>query len=45
MDDIQKIAVQQGMITMKQDGYMKALEGTTTIEEISCGRGLDYTYE
>ena len=34
MDDIQKVAVAEGMITMKQDGYMKALEGVTTIEEI-----------
>lgn len=34
MEDIESIAVKDGMITMKQDGYMKALEGTTTIEEI-----------
>jgi type IV pilus assembly protein PilB len=33
-EDIQNIAVKEGMITMKQDGYMKVLEGTTTIEEI-----------
>jgi type IV pilus assembly protein PilB len=34
MEDLEKIAVSDGMITMKQDGYMKALEGTTTIEEV-----------
>jgi type IV pilus assembly protein PilB len=32
--DIQNIAVEQGMITMKQDGFVKALQGITTIEEI-----------
>jgi type IV pilus assembly protein PilB len=24
-----------GMITMKQDGYFKALNGTTTLEEVA----------
>lgn len=32
--DIQKIAIEEGMITMKQDGYLKALEGITTLEEV-----------
>jgi type II secretory ATPase GspE/PulE/Tfp pilus assembly ATPase PilB-like protein len=32
--DIQKIAVQEGMITLKQDGYFKVIEGVTTIEEV-----------
>ena len=32
--DIEKQAVQEGMITMKQDGYLKVLEGITTIEEV-----------
>lgn len=32
--DIEKQAVIEGMITMKQDGYLKVLEGTTTIEEV-----------
>lgn len=27
-------AIEEGMITMKQDGYLKVLEGTTTIDEI-----------
>ncbi len=33
-DDLQKEAVEKGMITMIQDGYLKALEGITTIEEV-----------
>jgi len=33
-NDIRKAAVEQGMITMIQDGYLKALEGITTIEEV-----------
>ncbi|HUV72104.1 MAG TPA: GspE/PulE family protein [Clostridia bacterium] len=32
--DIQKVAVEEGMITLKQDGYLKTLEGITTIEEV-----------
>jgi len=32
--DIEKAAVQDGMILMKQDGYLKALEGITTLEEV-----------
>ena len=31
---IEKIAMDDGMITMKQDGYLKVLEGITTIEEV-----------
>ncbi|QQS39533.1 Flp pilus assembly complex ATPase component TadA [Candidatus Woesebacteria bacterium] len=31
---INKVAVEEGMITMKQDGYLKVLEGTTTLEEV-----------
>ena len=27
-------AIEEGMITMMQDGFMKALEGITTIEEV-----------
>ena len=34
MSDIEKQAVTEGMVTMKQDGYMKALEGQTSIEEV-----------
>ncbi|MEK7526584.1 MAG: GspE/PulE family protein [Patescibacteria group bacterium] len=32
--DIDKVAREEGMITLKQDGYLKALEGLTTIEEV-----------
>lgn len=32
--DIEKQAMEEGMLTMKQDGYVKVLEGTTTIEEV-----------
>jgi type II secretory ATPase GspE/PulE/Tfp pilus assembly ATPase PilB-like protein len=32
--DIQDQARSEGLITMKQDGYLKVLEGITTIEEI-----------
>jgi type IV pilus assembly protein PilB len=31
---IEKAAVQDGMISMKIDGYLKVLQGTTTIEEV-----------
>lgn len=33
--EIQRMAIQQGMITMRQDGYLKALNGITTIEEVN----------
>ncbi len=33
--EVQKVAVSQGMITMRQDGYLKALTGLTTIEEVN----------
>lgn len=33
-NSIEKQAVLEGMITMKQDGYLKALQGLTTIEEV-----------
>ena len=33
--EVQKVAVAQGMITMRQDGYLKALTGLTTIEEVN----------
>lgn len=32
--DISKTAVAEGMISMKQDGYLKAVEGVTTLEEV-----------
>jgi type IV pilus assembly protein PilB len=33
--EIQKVAQAEGMITMRQDGYLKALAGMTTIAEIN----------
>ena len=32
---IQEMAREQGMVTMREDGYLKALQGVTTIEEIN----------
>ncbi|HEB14128.1 MAG TPA: type II/IV secretion system protein [candidate division WWE3 bacterium] len=32
--EIEKQAVKEGMITLVQDGFMKALEGVTTVEEV-----------
>ena len=34
-NEIQRKAIEQGMITMRQDGYLKALQGITTIEEVN----------
>lgn len=31
---IESIAKREGMVTMKQDGYLKVLEGLTTVEEV-----------
>ena len=33
--DIEKKAVEQGMITMRQDGYLKAVTGLTTLDEVN----------
>lgn len=33
-ETIEKQARKEGMITLKQDGYIKVLDGTTTIEEV-----------
>jgi type IV pilus assembly protein PilB len=33
--EIQKMAQEQGMITMREDGYLKALAGRTTLTEIN----------
>lgn len=32
---LEKLAEEEGMVTMVQDGYLKAVEGITTIEEVS----------
>ena len=31
---LEKVAIKNGMKLMKQDGYLKALNGVTTIEEV-----------
>ncbi|HSD55737.1 MAG TPA: type II/IV secretion system protein, partial [Candidatus Saccharimonadales bacterium] len=33
--DIQDVAIKQGMVTMRQDGYLKALAGRTTLMEVN----------
>lgn len=33
--EIQHVAMEQGMLTMRQDGYLKALAGITTLEEVN----------
>ena len=33
-EEIEKVALRKGMLLMKQDGYLKALRGITTIEEV-----------
>lgn len=33
--EIQHKAIEQGMVTMRQDGYLKALGGITTLEEVN----------
>jgi type IV pilus assembly protein PilB len=33
--DIQRKAQEQGMVTMRQDGYLKVLQGITTVEEVN----------
>ena len=31
---VEKVAQEEGMITMRQDGILKVLDGVTTLEEI-----------
>ena len=33
--EIQELAIKQGMVTMREDGYLKALAGRTTLSEIN----------
>jgi Type II secretory pathway, ATPase PulE/Tfp pilus assembly pathway, ATPase PilB len=33
--EIQEVAIKQGMVTMRQDGYLKALAGRTTLTEVN----------
>jgi type IV pilus assembly protein PilB len=34
-DEIQKKAVEQGTITMREDGYLKVLNGMTSLDEVN----------
>jgi type IV pilus assembly protein PilB len=40
-NEIQKRAIEQGTVTMRQDGYLKALNGMTTITEVNRVAALD----
>jgi type II secretory ATPase GspE/PulE/Tfp pilus assembly ATPase PilB-like protein len=40
---IQKMAQSQGMITMREDGYLKVLDGMTTLNEINRVAAADNT--
>lgn len=39
--EIAAIAELEGMVNMRQDGYLKALDGRTTIEEINRVAAID----
>ncbi len=39
--EIQKAAVANGMVTMRQDGYLKALAGLTTLDEVNRVAGAE----
>jgi len=39
--EIQKMAQQQGMVTMREDGYLKALAGHTSLAEVNRVAALD----
>ena len=34
VEEIHRLAVSQGMITLRQSGLLKAIEGETTLEEV-----------
>ena len=34
ISEVQDLAVKQGMLTMPQDGFLKVIEGITTMEEV-----------
>ncbi|KAA3662414.1 MAG: type II secretion system protein GspE, partial [Calditrichaeota bacterium] len=40
-DDIKKAAIRNGMRTLRQDGFVKALKGVTTIEEVMRATNVD----
>lgn len=40
-NEIQKVAQSQGMVSMRQDGYLKALAGLTTLAEVNRVAAID----
>jgi ribosome recycling factor len=42
---IAEIATQEGMVTMAQDGLIKALQGLTSVEEVLAAANIDTTVE
>lgn len=40
---IQDMAVKEGMLTMAQDGLLKALEGATSVDEVLAVANIDST--
>ena len=38
---IQRAAAAQGMVNMRQDGYLKALAGLTTLDEVNRVASMD----
>ena len=40
---IQDMAVKEGMLTMAQDGLLKALEGKTSVDEVLAVANIDST--
>ena len=39
--EIQKQAIKDGMVTMRQDGYLKALKAKTTLAEVNRVAAID----
>lgn len=42
---IAELAIKEGMLTMAQDGLLKALEGLTSVEEVLAAANIDTTVE
>lgn len=44
LNEISQIAQEEGMVTLRQDGMNKVLEGITTIEEVTIAAQEQETY-
>jgi type IV pilus assembly protein PilB len=42
---IAELAAQEGMVTMAQDGLLKALDGLTSVEEVLAAANIDTTVD